>query len=123
MYPASEWRVISGRMMMIRACLSLLIPAVVKDLVTSQVSGTSFDCVFVVPIFCRLPRKEFQISLRLVGKLGCFVQGLIVVPFGQNCPDDPGQLVGSGDDHHVARGSGFQSAHPRPQTGAFAFDT
>ncbi len=37
MYPASEWRVISGRMMMIRACLSLLIPAVVKDLVTSQV--------------------------------------------------------------------------------------
>jgi hypothetical protein len=37
MYPASEWRVISGRMMMIRACLSLLIPTVVKDLVTSQV--------------------------------------------------------------------------------------
>jgi hypothetical protein len=30
MYPASEWRVISGRMMMIRACLSLLIATVVK---------------------------------------------------------------------------------------------
>jgi len=29
--------VISGRMMMIRACLSLLIPTVVKDLVSSQV--------------------------------------------------------------------------------------
>jgi hypothetical protein len=37
MYPASEWRVISGRMMMIRACLSLLIATVVKDLVTPQV--------------------------------------------------------------------------------------
>jgi len=37
MYPASEWRMVSGRMMMIRACLSLLIPTVVKDLVTSQV--------------------------------------------------------------------------------------
>jgi hypothetical protein len=37
MYPASEWRVISGRMMMIRGCLSLLIATVVKDLVTSQV--------------------------------------------------------------------------------------
>ena len=30
MYPASEWRLISGRMMMIRACLSLLIATVVK---------------------------------------------------------------------------------------------
>jgi hypothetical protein len=28
---------ISGRMIMIRACLPLLIPTVVKDLVTSQV--------------------------------------------------------------------------------------
>ena len=37
MYPASKWRVISGRTMMIRACLSLIIAAVVKDLVTSQV--------------------------------------------------------------------------------------
>jgi hypothetical protein len=37
----------SGRMMMIRACLSLLIPTVVKDLVSPQVSGTPFDCVFV----------------------------------------------------------------------------
>jgi len=38
MYPASEWRVVSGRiMMMIRACLSLLIATVVKDLVTPQV--------------------------------------------------------------------------------------
>jgi hypothetical protein len=37
MYPASEWRVISGRTMTIRACLSLLIATVVKDLVTPQV--------------------------------------------------------------------------------------
>jgi hypothetical protein len=37
MYPAFEWRVISGRMMTIRACLSLLIDTVVKDLVASQV--------------------------------------------------------------------------------------
>ena len=37
MYPASKWRMISGRMMMIRVCLSLLIAAVVKDLVTPQV--------------------------------------------------------------------------------------
>jgi hypothetical protein len=37
MYPASEWRVISGRMMMIRACLSLIIAKVVNDHVTSQV--------------------------------------------------------------------------------------
>jgi len=36
MYPASLWRVISGRMMMIRARLSLLIATVVKDLVTPQ---------------------------------------------------------------------------------------
>jgi hypothetical protein len=37
MYPASEWRMFSGRMMMIRACLSLLIATVVQDLVTPQV--------------------------------------------------------------------------------------
>jgi hypothetical protein len=37
MYPASKWRVISGRTMMIRACLSLIIATVVKDLVTPQV--------------------------------------------------------------------------------------
>jgi hypothetical protein len=37
MHPASEWRVISGRVMMIRTCLSLLIPTVVKDLVSRQV--------------------------------------------------------------------------------------
>jgi hypothetical protein len=37
MYPASEWRVVSGRMMMIRACLALLIPTVMKDLVSTQV--------------------------------------------------------------------------------------
>lgn len=36
-YPASEWRVIPGRMMMIRACVSLLIATVVKDLVAPQV--------------------------------------------------------------------------------------
>jgi hypothetical protein len=69
------------------------------------------------------PEKKFQSSLRLVGKRSSFVQGLIVVPAGQNCPADPGQLVGSGDDYHVACGPSFQSAHPLPQTGAFAFDT
>ena len=37
MYPASEWRMVSGRMMMIRTCLSLIIATVVRDLVTSQV--------------------------------------------------------------------------------------
>jgi hypothetical protein len=37
MYPAFEWRVISGCIIMIRTCLSLLISTVVKDLVTSQV--------------------------------------------------------------------------------------
>ena len=37
MHTALEWRVISGRMMMLRACLSWLIATVVKDLVTSQV--------------------------------------------------------------------------------------
>jgi hypothetical protein len=37
MHTAPEWREISGRMMMIRACLSLLIATVVKELVTSQV--------------------------------------------------------------------------------------
>jgi hypothetical protein len=36
-YPASGWRVISGHSMMIRACLSLLIPTVMKDLVSTQV--------------------------------------------------------------------------------------
>ena len=47
MYPASEWRMVSGRMMMIRACLSLLIPTVVKTSFRYRFSGTSFDCVFV----------------------------------------------------------------------------
>jgi len=37
MYPASSGEWVSGRMMMIRACLSLLIATVVKDLVTPQV--------------------------------------------------------------------------------------
>jgi len=32
-----KWRMVSGRMMMIRTCLSLLIAAVVRDLVTPQV--------------------------------------------------------------------------------------
>jgi hypothetical protein len=48
MYPASKWRVISGRMMMIRAGLSLRIATVLKDLVTSQVfQACRLDCVFV----------------------------------------------------------------------------
>jgi hypothetical protein len=34
---------VSGRKMMIRTCLSLGMAAVVKDFVTPQVSGTSFD--------------------------------------------------------------------------------
>jgi TIR domain len=37
MYPASSGESISGHSMMMRACLSLLIPTVVEDLVTSQV--------------------------------------------------------------------------------------
>ena len=37
MYSASKWRLISGRVMMIRTCLSLLIATDVKDLVTPQV--------------------------------------------------------------------------------------
>ena len=36
---------VSGRMMMIRACLSLLIATLVKDLVPPQVSGTPSECV------------------------------------------------------------------------------
>jgi hypothetical protein len=44
--------------MMMRACLSLLIAAVVKDLVTPQVSGTPFDCVFVLPILLQTSEKR-----------------------------------------------------------------
>ena len=40
--------------------------------------------------------------LRLVGKHGRLVQGLIVVSARQNRPTDPGQFVGSRDDHHIA---------------------
>ena len=122
MYPASKWRVISGRTMMIRTCLSLIIPSVVKTSLRHRFSGTSFDCVFVVPIFCRLLRKEFSIPLRLVGEHGRLVQGLIVVSFRQNRPADPGQFVGRRDNHDIACGSGLQPAHPLPQTRPFAFD-
>src|SRR3954471_7101265 len=37
---------------------------------------------------------------------------MIVVPARQDCPTNPGQLIGGGYDHHVARSSGFQYAHP-----------
>lgn len=78
--------------------------------------------VFSSPVLCRLLRSEFQEPLRLVGKGKRFVPRVIVVPARQNCPTDPGQLVGCCYDHDVARGSGFQSAHPLSQTGAFPFD-
>jgi hypothetical protein len=78
--------------------------------------------VFRLLIPCRLLRSESQKPLRLVGKDRRFMPWLIVVAARQNCPTDSGQLVGSGDDHDIACGSGFQSAHPLSQTGAFAFD-
>ena len=122
MYPASEWRVISGRMM-IRACLSSLIPTVVKDLVTPQVLRHAVGLCLRLLFFCRLLRSECQRPLRLVGNGKCSVPGVIVVAAGQNCPTDSGQFVGGGDDYHVAGGSGFQSAHPLSQTRSFALDT
>jgi hypothetical protein len=68
--------------------------------------------VFSSPVPLQTSEKRISNPLRLVGKNMCFVPWVIVVPAGQNCPTDPGQLVSSGDDHHVASGSGFQSAHP-----------
>jgi hypothetical protein len=55
---------------------------------------------------------NFKKPLCLVGKDSRFVHGMIIVLARQHCPTDPGQLVGSSDDHHVACSSGFQSAHP-----------
>jgi len=63
MYQASKWRVISGRMMMIRACLSLLIATVVKDLVTSQVFRHAIRLCFRLLYTLSLAdflRSEFQ---------------------------------------------------------------
>jgi hypothetical protein len=53
MYPAFELEIVLRAMMMIRACLSLLIAAVVKDLVTSTRAADSFR------------RPSFQVNARL----------------------------------------------------------
>jgi hypothetical protein len=65
---------------------------------------------------------DLKKPLRLVGKDSRFEHGMIIVPARQHCPTDPGQLVGSGHDHHVACSSGFQSAHPLSERRSFAFD-
>ena len=69
--------------------------------------------VFSSPILVQTSKKRISKPLRLVGKDNSFVHWMIVVPAGQNCPTDPGQLVGGGDDHDIACSPGFQSAHPR----------
>ena len=55
---------VSGRVMMIRTCPSLIIAPVVEDRFRRRFSGTPFDCVFVLPFFCRLPRSGFSEPLR-----------------------------------------------------------
>ncbi len=47
---------------------------------------------------------------------------VIVFATGRNCPTDPGQLVGSRNDHDVASRPGLQFTHPFPESGFFAFD-
>ena len=62
MYPASEWRVISGRMMMIRACLPLLIATVVKDLVAPQVFRHPVELCFRRSYLLQTPQKRISNS-------------------------------------------------------------
>jgi hypothetical protein len=70
------WRMVSGRMMMIRACLSLIIAAVVKDLISTQVLQAHRLTVFSSFLFfCRLLRSESQSHACLQH----FVSGLPVI--------------------------------------------
>jgi hypothetical protein len=61
--PGLWWRVVSGRMMMIRACPSLISATVMKDRITVAGSRarrlTVFSPFF---FFCRLLRSEFQLT-------------------------------------------------------------
>jgi hypothetical protein len=119
MYPASEWRIISGRMMMIRACLSLLIARVVKDLVYVTGFQAHRLTVFSSPIPLQTSAKRILTTIRLVGKDKRLVCWVIVVPARQNSTTEPGRLIGGRHDHDIACRSGFQSTDPIPQTRAF----
>src|SRR3979490_2334301 len=109
-------------MMMIRACPSLIIAPVMKDRITTQVLGHAVGLCFR-PSFSSADFGEANFkSLRLAGTIYSWVQRAIVIATGEHRPTDPGQLVGSGNDHYIAGGAAFQATHPLAQTRSFAFD-
>src|SRR5258708_2334887 len=113
---------VSGRMMMIRTCLSLIIATVTKDLVTTQVLRHVVGLCFRPTFLLQTSEKRIFRSLRLAGTAKGFVHRAIVVSARQHSPTDPGQLVGGRYDHDIAGCSGFEAAHPPPQARSFAFD-
>jgi hypothetical protein len=119
-YPASYWRVVSGRMMSDPRVPVLPNrhhrerPRYAKGFQARRLT------VFRLLFLCRLLRSESQKAIRLVGKV--LYSWLIVVAAGQNCPTDSGQLVGVATIMTLRAALDSQSAHSLSQTGAFAFD-
>src|SRR5882724_2987398 len=70
---------VSGRMMMIRTCLSLIIATVTKDLVTTQVLRHVVGLCFRPTFLLQTSEKRIFRSLRLAGTAKGFVHRAIVV--------------------------------------------
>src|SRR5690348_5218311 len=66
--------------------MSLLIATVLTTSLHHRFSGTSFDCVFLLPLLLQsFSGLNLRAPLRLVGKNSALVPWMIRISTGQNC--------------------------------------